>query len=111
MARKITIGVPDFKNMKLSTSKIMVIALIIMAFVIGMLIEKVQNLQGGVTTSPSTTAAGASPAAAAATNVTLDQIKGLWSKDLIKIGDGNKKVLFVEVGDPSCPYCHAATGL
>lgn len=22
-----------------------------------------------------------------------------------------KKILFVEVGDPSCPYCHAAGGL
>jgi len=43
--------------------------------------------------------------------VTLDQIKGLFDKDLIKFGDASRKVLFVEVADPSCPYCHAAGGL
>lgn len=48
---------------------------------------------------------------AGASSVTVAQIKDLWNKDLVKFGDADKKVLFVEVGDPSCPYCHAATGL
>ncbi len=106
MAKKLTLQVPDIK---MSTSKIMVVALIIMAFVIGMLYQKVQTLQGGAVT-PTTNTSPAPAQPAAATNVTLDQIKALWGKDLIKFGDANKKVLFVEVGDPSCPYCHAAGG-
>jgi protein-disulfide isomerase len=44
------------------------------------------------------------------TNITLSQIKKLFSKDFIHFGDANKKVLFVEVSDPSCPYCHIAAG-
>ncbi len=28
----------------------------------------------------------------------------------MKFGDNKKKVLFVEVADPSCPYCHVAGG-
>jgi protein-disulfide isomerase len=95
------------------TSKLMVLALIIMAFIIGMLYQKVQNLQGGTaaanTTATNTATTPQQPAAG--TKVTLDQIKGLWSKDIIKIGDVNAKALFVEVGDPSCPFCHAAGGL
>ncbi len=87
----------------------MVIALIAMAFAIGVLWQKVQNLQG-----PSVNANAGTPAPAAAAQptikVTRDQIKDLWSKDLVKFGDANSKVLFVEVADPSCPYCHAAAG-
>ncbi|HUC95214.1 MAG TPA: thioredoxin domain-containing protein [Candidatus Saccharimonadales bacterium] len=45
-----------------------------------------------------------------APKVTMDQIKALWSKDLVKFGDANRKVLFVEMADPSCPFCHAADG-
>lgn len=43
-------------------------------------------------------------------SVSLDTIKGLWSKDLIKFGKGDKKLLAVEVSDPSCPFCHVAGG-
>lgn len=99
-------------NLQNAGPKIMVIALVVMAFTIGMLWQKVQNLQSGSTTLGAQT--NASPAAAAAApagpKVTLDQVKELWSKDLIKFGDTNKKLLFVEVGDPSCPFCHAAGG-
>jgi protein-disulfide isomerase len=101
--RKIEISVPT----SITPQKLMVVALVIMAFVIGMLYQKVQNLQSGV----ANTTVNASPVAAAA-NPTIDiaTIKGLWDKDIIKLGDANKKVLFVEVGDPSCPYCHVAAG-
>lgn len=112
MAKKLTFEIPDIKNIKLSSSKIMIVALIVMAFVIGMLYQKVQNLQAGAPVLGTTT--GATPTTAqqpAGPTVTLDQIKALWSKDLIKLGDVNKKVLFVEVGDPSCPFCHVAAGL
>lgn len=75
-----------------------------LAFLVGILWQKVSGLEkGGVAQQ----AAGAAPAPATAD---LATIKGLFSKDLVKFGDANKKVLFVEVGDPSCPYCHVAGG-
>ncbi len=81
-----------------------------MAFMVGVLWQKVSTLEKGGVTSGTTTAttAGAQPVAATAVN--LDAIKGLFSKDLVKFGDASRKVLFVEVGDPSCPYCNAAAG-
>lgn len=42
--------------------------------------------------------------------VTMDQIKKLFTKGNITFGDSNRKVLFVEITDPSCPYCHIAAG-
>jgi len=95
------------KNMRSNVVQtILVVALIAAAFYIGNLSAKVQLLQKG----------GAAPAAAqpaagtTAPAVTLSTIKGLFSKDLIKFGDANRKVLFVEVADPSCPFCHIAAG-
>ena len=47
---------------------------------------------------------------AVATTVSIDTVKSLYNGDYIKFGDANRKVLFVEVADPSCPYCHIAGG-
>ena len=58
------------------------------------------------TTSTTTTATTPVPIV-----VTLDQIKNLYTSKSIHFGDTSRKVLFVEVSDPSCPYCHAAGGL
>lgn len=108
-APRVINNIPRISNL---TSKLMVLALIIMSFVIGMLYQKVQNLQAGaVATTATTNNTAAAPAPAAGTKVTLSQIKDLWNKDIIKIGDANSKLLLVEVGDPSCPFCHAAGGL
>ncbi len=43
--------------------------------------------------------------------ITLDQVKKIFSKDFIHFGDTKRKVLIVEVSDPSCPFCHIAGGL
>ena len=86
---------------------------IVMAFIIGILWEKVGNLEkGGVTTTTKAQPTTTTPQAQQqqAPTATLDQIKKLFSADLLKFGDANRKVLFVEVSDPSCPYCSIATG-
>lgn len=78
-----------------------------LAFMVGVLWQKVSNLEngvGGTATTPKATQQ-------AKPTVSIDTIKGLFSKDLLKFGDGNRKVLFVEIADPSCPYCHAADGV
>lgn len=40
----------------------------------------------------------------------LAQVKDAFAKSQIKFGDVNKKLVVIEVADPSCPYCHIAAG-
>ena len=72
-----------------------------LAFFSGTLWQKVKNLEGGKndnTVQPT------------GVTVDLDTIKGLFEKDLIKFGNADSNLLFVEMSDPSCPYCHVAGG-
>lgn len=85
---------------------------VLMAFAIGILWEKVNSLEGGSrsTSATPTVAQGQQAQQAARPTITQDQIKGLLGMDLVKFGDSERKVLFVEISDPSCPYCHIASG-
>lgn len=92
---------------------ILLLVSIALAFGLGYVFKEVSDLKKGISPSTATTTTGAQPAQPgqpAAPTVSLDTIKGLFDKDLIKFGDASRKVLFVEVSDPSCPYCHAAGG-
>lgn len=84
---------------------------IVMAFGIGVLWQKVTNLEKGGTPTTTTTAQPTTAGTAQATTVDIAQIKELFKKDVIKFGNDKRKVLFVEFSDPSCPYCHLAAGL
>lgn len=85
---------------------VLVLISVALAFLVGVLWQKVNVLEkGGV--APTTNTAGTAPTAP---TITMDQIKGLFSKNVIKIGDENRKLLVVEVADPSCPWCHVAGG-
>ena len=83
----------------------LVIVAIGLAFFSGTMWQRVKNLEKGTTTTGTT-----ENTAAVQPTVTLDTIKGLFGQDLIKIGDANSKLIFVEMSDPSCPYCHVAGG-
>jgi len=83
---------------------ILVVLLVGAAYYIGNLSAKIKLLEKG--TAPT----AQQPAGQQAPAVSLDTIKGLFKKDLITFGDAKKKVLFVDVSDPSCPYCHIAAG-
>ncbi len=99
----------SLKNMTLPKNTlqgVLVVALIVSAYFIGNLTAKVQYLQNGA----APTAAGNAAQQAPAVTVSLDMIKGVFKKNVIKFGDENKKVLLVEVADPSCPFCHIAGG-
>lgn len=40
----------------------------------------------------------------------LDEIKDVFNKSVIKFGDTKSKVVILEASDPSCPYCSIASG-
>ena len=42
--------------------------------------------------------------------VDIELVKKSFSDAMIKFGDTSKKVIFLEISDPSCPYCHVAAG-
>ncbi|MCA9381228.1 DsbA family protein [Candidatus Dojkabacteria bacterium] len=65
-----------------------------------------------VATGSGTTGTGVAGAetGGAATAVTKDQIKSLFTGDAIAFGNPDSDVLLVEFSDPSCPFCHIASG-
>jgi protein-disulfide isomerase len=90
-------------------------AIIVAAFAVGYLYGKVSVYEklgtGGSQPTPSQQAAAPSQAQAPAAAVSLEKVKTLFAdKSNIVFGDPNKKLLFVEFSDPSCPYCHVAAG-
>jgi protein-disulfide isomerase len=93
---------------------ILLIASIALAFAVGVLWQKVGNLESGVakeTQVETGKVTGTQQQAVDKPNVSIEQIKDLFKKDVVKFGHENRNVLFVEVMDPSCPYCQVATGL
>lgn len=90
---------------------VLLLTSIALAFVVGALWQKVSSLEkkGEVTTPKTATQEQVTPQPEQ-TKVALDQIKAFFAKDVIKFGDERRKVLFVEISDPSCPYCHIAAG-
>jgi protein-disulfide isomerase len=62
------------------------------------------------TVSNTTTNGAVAGDKAAQVTVSLKQIKDIFNQNVIKFGDANSKVLFVEASDPSCPYCNIAAG-
>lgn len=88
---------------------ILVVLSIGLAFIVGVLWQKVSSLEKGGSVAGTTTTA-TTPQQPAAPTADINTVKGLFDKNLIKFGDASRKVLFVEVVDPSCPFCHAAGG-
>lgn len=109
---------PDFSKIKNPQDKIvpaLVIVVVVMAFAMGIMWEKIRTLQGGGGSATTATTAAAAPATAAQpatqTAVTLDQVKSAFNATTIKFGKDSQKLVMLEIGDPSCPYCHVAGGL
>lgn len=95
-----------------NSAPLMVLLLVVAAFFIGRLSAQVDALKNGsAAAQPAAQQQVAGAQQPGTPNVTMDQIKALFGKDIVKFGDQNKKLVFVEVSDPSCPYCQAATGL
>lgn len=101
----------NFKGIFEKLVPVLLLATIALSFFVGTLWQKVQNLEKGTVSGTTTTTTTTQQAAAQpAAKVDLSAIKGVFDKDVIKIGDASRKILFIEIGDPSCPYCHIAGG-
>jgi len=101
---------------KINFNYILMGLLIVAAFIIGSLYQKVKYLEKGGGGGVSQGQAGAGTQQTAdqqippEPTITLDSVKDAYKKGVIKFGKENSKVLFIEVADPSCPYCHIAAG-
>jgi len=91
---------------------LILILTVVLAFFVGFLWQKILTLEKNAKSGTSTTATNTTQTPPSQPIVSLDKIKALFAnKDLITFGDADRKVLFIEVSDPSCPFCHAAAGL
>lgn len=101
------------KKVEVSQSAVLFVGVVFLGLVGfgGYLMGKINGLEKVTTTNT-----GAQPAAQqqqqqpAPVAVTQDQIKSLFDGKNITFGDKNKKLVFVEFSDPSCPFCHVAAG-
>jgi len=87
--------------------------LVVAAFIIGSLYTKNKALEQGKTLGTQQNqqdTATQQQNAAKPPAITIDKIKDTFSNSLVKFGDTNKKVIFIDIADPSCPYCQIAAG-
>jgi len=68
---------------------------------------KVGSTTTTTTATADTTTTGDSTATAA---LDIAKVKALFTSDYITFGNPDSDLLFVEVSDASCPYCHIASG-
>lgn len=92
----------------LATNNVLILLLVAASLLAGYFFSQVQQLKKGQATAGTTADQAAQPQQ---TTVDIKTIKGLFSDGYLKFGDANRKVLFVEISDPSCPFCHIADGL
>ncbi|KKU31899.1 MAG: hypothetical protein UX46_C0002G0115 [Candidatus Amesbacteria bacterium GW2011_GWC1_46_24] len=93
------------------TGPVLMVVMVVMAFALGSLWSKVKYLEKGATGNTTANQPQVQPPPPPQVEITLDQVKSLFKEGNIVFGDSSKKVLFVEISDPSCPYCHAAGGV
>lgn len=98
---------------KTSYTPALVIILLIAAFFLGSLTTKVQYLEKGASQTQPQVAGAQAQTPQQPTQpkkADLATIQALFTDKSIHFGDKNSKNLFVEIADPSCPYCHVAGG-
>lgn len=101
------------RKKKIMNKKVLPLIIVLIAIVAFLAGRYSSTVKVNITNTADTKTQQVTPTTAAAKpaqTVTIDQVKGLFKDGNITFGDVNKKVLFVEVSDPSCPYCQVAAG-
>lgn len=105
---------PEGKKSTITINKLVLVLLgvIILALVgiAGFLYGQVMSLEKWVKSTNITQSTSTPQPTTPSALVDLDTVKGVFDLNVVKFGDKNRKVLVVEVTDPSCPYCHVAGG-
>lgn len=107
---KMTITIPSFAHFARYYNPFLVLCLIVASFFLGSYYTKSQLLESKLLKQTAAPAAPQAPQQPQKVTVTQDQLKALFTDKHITFGDKNSKTLFVEVADPSCPFCHVAAG-
>ena len=108
--KEIKFNLPNISNLSEKFVPVLLLATIALAFLVGTLWQKVQNLEKGTITDTTQQATNNAPTKQKP-DIAIDVIKELFNdKGLISFGGADRKLLFVEIADPSCPYCHVAAG-
>ncbi len=95
-------------NKKSNFNQILVIiALIAVGFYLGFVFPGTKKNSGKETSNEADTT---SEQSTQGVSVGIDQVKSAFNNAAIKFGDDSKKVIFLEISDPSCPYCQIAAG-
>ena len=99
--------------MEINRSTLIFFAVLIasLAFSSGYFFSKTNSTSAPAPTVTTQTAQPQAQAPAAQVTVSKEMITSLFSKNLITFGDATRKLLIVEMSDPSCPYCHVAGGI
>lgn len=102
----------DKSSIVLSTGPVVFISvgLVVLSFLSGTLFFKINNSKNSDTTPTQVNTAQQAQEPVAKTQISQDTIKALFTKNVVKFGKGDNKLLMVMVSDPSCPYCHVAGG-
>lgn len=90
----------------MSKETIIVLLLVVAAFFGGYYFSKSNGGSTDTTATPTT----AQQAVAPVKTVNTNQVRDLFNDKNLVFGDKNSKLMFVIVSDPSCPYCHVASG-
>jgi len=93
-------------NKKSNFNQILVIiALVAVGFYLGFIFPGVKDSSSDVMGEDTVTQQSTQETA-----VGIDDVKSAFNNAAIKFGDDSRKVIFLEISDPSCPYCSIAAG-
>jgi len=93
-------------NKKSNFNQILVIiALVAVGFYLGFIFPGVKDSSSDVMGEDAVTQQSTQETA-----VGIDEVKSAFNNAAIKFGDDSRKVIFLEISDPSCPYCNIAAG-
>lgn len=93
-------------NKKSNFNQILVIiVLAAVGFYLGFIFPGVKDSSSDVTGEDTVTQQNTQETA-----VGIDEVKSAFNNATIKFGDDSRKVIFLEISDPSCPYCNIAAG-
>ena len=91
------------------TQYLMVIALVVGAYFLGVYKTKTEFLERAPAQVAQVAPGAQQPSKP--TTIDLEKLREKFDGQHITFGEKNAKVLIAEVSDPSCPYCHIAGGL